>query len=473
LESLIEKVEANYIGYHLGVLKVKAGRDQPGHILTLNRFDNGPYQSAIKHVIEIDDDIIQYWMGAEVARAQQQGSTIKHRQLKRTQHDCHAAAVIELTEDMLAKLENSIGSMDDSDGHMSVILPDLHDLHHSACLEAKPDQATLARRLFKWEIKSDWEIFYGSATHYADVFGAEGLAEYRRLAESEWAKISPLGPGEKDDEISSKRVRVTSIMEALARETDDPEAIVEIKRRNLSYSYSYLQIAEIYREAGESSKALDWAEQGLKAFARRDSRLVQFLAREYHQRARHQEAMGLIWEQFLELPSIGHYQELSANARKVHPRADWPSWRDKALTHLRTVIENEKREEKHSASLWHWPGQADNSRLVEVFLWEERYEEAWQEATAGGCSESLWLRVAATREEKHPGDAVPIYKEMIAPILKQANNSAYGDAVKLIHKIRELMVRLRRDDEFEDYLVALRVEYKRKRNFIKMLDEFD
>ena len=27
------------------------------------------------------------------------------------------------------------------------------------------------------------------------------------------------------------------------------------------------------------------------------------------------------------------------------------------------------------------------------------------------------------REEKHPADAVPIYKEMIAPILKQANNA--------------------------------------------------
>jgi uncharacterized Zn finger protein len=43
--------------------------------------------------------------------------------------------------------------------------------------------------------------------------------------------------------------------------------------------------------------------------------------------------------------------------------------------------------------------------------------------------------------------------------------------VKLLHKIRALMVRLGCDDEFENYLVALRGEYKRKRNFIKMLDE--
>lgn len=93
-----------------------------------------------------------------------------------------------------------------------------------------------------------------------------------------------------------------------------------------------------------------------------------------------------------------------------------------ALTHLRGVIEKEKQGEKTSKNHWDWARHADNSRLVEVFLWEKRYDEASQEASAGGCSSGLWLRVAAAREEKHPGDAIPIYKEMIAPTLKQGNN---------------------------------------------------
>ena len=72
-------------------------------------------------------------------------------------------------------------------------------------------------------------------------------------------------------------------------------------------------------------------------------------------------------------------------------------------------------------------------------------------------------------EAKHPADAVPVYKEMIAPTLKQANNAAYAEAIKFLGKIRGLMARLGRETEFEDYLAALRVEYKRKRNFIKVL----
>ncbi|MGH9906004.1 MAG: tetratricopeptide repeat protein, partial [Pyrinomonadaceae bacterium] len=285
------------------------------------------------------------------------------------------------------------------------------------------------------------------------------------------SNIIPLGPDEKDDEVSSKRFRITSIMEALARQTGDPEVIVEVKRRNLSHSYSYLQMAEIYRGAGENDKALDWAEQGLKAFSRRDSRLVEFLAQEYHRRCRHDDAIALIRDQFVELPSLSHYQELKTNALKVGPKSDWPGWREKALAQVRSVIARERQAEQKARNAY-WLSQADNSLLVEIFLWEKQYDEAWQEACAGGCSKTLWLRVAATREEKHPSDAVPIYKEMIAPVLKQTNNAAYEEAVRLLGKIRELMVRLGREAEFEDYLVALRVEYKRKRNLMKMLEGF-
>lgn len=62
---------------------------------------------------------------------------------------------------------------------------------------------------------------------------------------------------------------------------------------------------------------------------------------------------------------------------------------------------------------------------------------------------------------------------MIAPTLKQANNDAYEEAAKLLQKIRELMGRLDRVTEFEDYLAALRVEYKCKRSFIKLLDAIE
>ena len=62
-------------------------------------------------------------------------------------------------------------------------------------MEAKPDPEVLAARFFAWEVGGNYAMFYGVVKSYADVLGEKGLAEYRRLAEEEWAKVPTLGPG--------------------------------------------------------------------------------------------------------------------------------------------------------------------------------------------------------------------------------------------------------------------------------------
>ena len=59
---------------------------------------------------------------------------------------------------------------------------------------------------------------------------------------------------------------------------------------------------------------------------------------------------------------------------------------------------------------------------------------------------------------------------MIPALGNQTNNTAYADAVKLIRKIGGIMIAQNRNREFGDYLVELRVRFKPKRNFIKLLD---
>jgi uncharacterized Zn finger protein len=49
-------------------------------------------------------------------------------------------------------------------------------------------------------------------------------------------------------------------------------------------------------------------------------------------------------------------------------------------------------------------------------------------------------------------------------------NAAYQEAYELLLKVRRLMRRLDREQEFDEYLELLRAEYKRKRNFMKLLN---
>ncbi|MEK7667456.1 MAG: DUF6880 family protein, partial [Gemmatimonadota bacterium] len=312
----------------------------------------------------------------------------------------HASEVIEITEHALAAVENAMEVVDDSDGHLGGVLERLQEAHHAACKKAKPDPESLAQRLFEWELRTPWDTFFDAVERYAGVLGKKGLAVYRALAEAEWARVPACGPGRDDMEPHVRQFRITHIMETLARRSGDVEAVVAIKRRDLSHAYAYLQIAETYREAREHDLALEWAERGVKAFPQRtDSRLRKFLAEEYHRRKRHEEAMGLAWSEFTDSPELNEYQILKRHADRCR---QWPVWREKALEQLRGQIAKAKRGSE--GNRWGWAARSDHTELVKVFLWEKDIEAAWREAREGGCSNDLWLQLAAKREPDHPED---------------------------------------------------------------------
>ncbi|MGI8433436.1 MAG: hypothetical protein ACR2LE_01635, partial [Nocardioidaceae bacterium] len=126
----------------------------------------------------------------------------------------HAEAVIDLAEHAIARAEDAVGYVDDSDGSMSGIAERLQELHLAACVAVKPDPVTLAHTLFDRERHSgDLDVFHGAAGAYAEVLGPEGLADYRRLAHAEWDALPPLSPNDEKRSWSSQRLWITQIMQ--------------------------------------------------------------------------------------------------------------------------------------------------------------------------------------------------------------------------------------------------------------------
>lgn len=382
--------------------------------------------------------------------------------------DGRAAAVVELAEYAVGRVESAMEECDDSNGELGGLLAHIVELHLDACRAASPDPAELAERLFEYELNGHWETFSSAAELYAEVLGEPGLARYRRLAEAEWAKVLTLGPGDdKSQTWHGNRYRITQIMETLARRSGDAEALVAVKARDLSSAWRFLQIAEVYREAGRADKALEWAERGLAAFPQRtDGRLREFLIGEYLQRGRGAEAMTLTWAQFAERSDLGGYTGLKATVRQAD--GDWPNWRDRALKHLRQDIAREFTERNKTG--YARMAAPDRSRLVEVLLSEQDIEAAWREAETGGCRDELRLRLADLRAEDHPEDSLAIYRRQAASLIEQTNTPAYEQAMVLIRKIEPLL-RNREGgaQQWSDYLAELRGKYKAKRNFMKLL----
>ncbi|KAM3096633.1 DUF6880 family protein [Phormidesmis sp. 146-35] len=379
--------------------------------------------------------------------------------------DGHAQTVMELCEYAIPLLEDAVSRMDDSNGDGGAVLEEIQDLHYRACEIAKPDPIALAERLFEFELGTDYDTFYNAVDTYQDILGEPGLARYQQLAEAAWQEIPTLTANQQRTSLSSKRWRLTRMMESLAEQTGDIEAIVAIKRRDLSSGYHYFEIAELYQQDGQSDRALQWAEDGLKAFPDRpDSRLREFVIQQYQQRGRFDDAMTIVWACFTERPALMTYQTLKTEADCNH---QWSKWRERALKQIRQRIEESKRQK--TGMLFH--GYRDHSLLVEIFLWEGETESAWQEAKAGGCSKALWIQLANQREPDHPEDSLSIYMNEIEPLIQQTNNNAYAEAVGFLKKARSLMLKLSLRSQFDQYQEHLRSTYKNKRNFIKLLNE--
>lgn len=345
------------------------------------------------------------------------------------------------------------------------LLRRLEEIHYRACKKAKPDPVALAKRLFAWELRSHFDVFYDALTRYADVLGKKGVTEYRRLAAEAWAQVPSLGPGQLDRALYGNRRRVTSIMRALAKQDGDIEAEAQVLQRDLSSAYCFLEIASLYAQSGQHEKALAWAEKGIAAFpTRTDARLREFLADEYHLEGRHDDALSLIWASFSEQPSLQGYDRLKSHAKRAKT---WPAWRQKALDFIRERIAKNRQTAPKTA----WGPIIDHSLLVEIFLSENDTEAAWQEAQTGGCSSALWFTLAERREKTHPEDALPIYKQHLNSTLAQPNNAAYESGVRLLKKIQGVMEKMGQAHLFAPYLASVRLAHARKRNFMRLLDE--
>ena len=388
------------------------------------------------------------------------------RQLRELLDSGEQTPALTLTGYAIELVERQLEQIDDSDGSLGMVIEELMVLHLDACRAANPDPKSLAEKLFDNEVNDPWGFWNDSYERYASILKKDGKKAFRRLAKEAWEGLPYLKPGEEDSNRYSHRWTLTKMVKGFAEKDNDFERVVEVMSKDLSGSHDFLAIAERCREARKYSLAREWAEKGLEAFSdRSDSWLHKFLAEEYVRAKRQDEAVTLIWENFADRPILSTYQDLLEYAGKAKQQQ---YWREKALKWIRDDIERRRKEAKRSQSRWSWE-LVNHSLLVEIFLWEKKLANAWKEAQTGGCSDSLWLRLAKERETEYPADAVPIYQRLVEQEIQKKNNQSYQEAVDMIDHIRKLMLGMGEKEEFKQYLAEVVRQHKRKRNFIGYL----
>ncbi|MGH8727249.1 MAG: DUF6880 family protein [Burkholderiales bacterium] len=417
--------------------------------------DPGALKETIRNAFAASGFVDYHRMPVLAARA-----SVVPELLRELLNQGDAKAVVELAAYAAQRALKLLEQCDDSDGGLGGIIAEVAGIYREAVGRAGLATKELAKRLFDLQLADGYDFF--DLESYLDALGDEGLAAYRNLAEKSWKKIPALLPGSDEDRHEVRRTQLSDIMKTLAQMDGDTNALVNVLSHDLTQPYTFFEIAETLSNAGRHDEALKWAEQGHKAFpGRLNAPLDDFLVAEYHRRQRHDDALALRWTYFLEHPHLRSYQELKNAAAKAK---SWNEWREKALAALRET------QSKRTKPGWMAPWESQGSILVEIFLWEGNPRAALEAARKTNCPAHLWLNVAKGLEAGSPDDAIAIYKDQIAPIVRLTNNQAYDDAAGVLRRIRDLMAHTGKAADFSAYLDSVRAQHKAKRNFMQRLD---
>jgi tetratricopeptide (TPR) repeat protein len=224
----------------------------------------------------------------------------------------------------------------------------------------------------------------------------------------------------------------------------------------LQKPWDYLKLIELYREYGRHREALQWAEKAHRLFPN-DAGFYDALMVCYRHDGLDEEADALLWQWFEKWPTVDHFLGLMKHAGK---RA--AHWRERAFAFL----------EAREVSTWEQGKKLDPKAMrdvsvrLEILLREKNVDEAVAISRNAVVSRQLVLMLADQASKAYPEISTPIYRREIEHWAGIGSNRNYDQAIAFLNKLLPLLP----VGDRRSYLADLRLRFRAKRNFIKLLE---
>jgi hypothetical protein len=366
------------------------------------------------------------------------------------------AECVEAAEYALLRLFKTLEQSDDSAGAISGAMGELVNLHRKALPAVQPDKKYVSR-FFKLMLADDWGFF--DPETYRSLLGEAAWAEYGRCVEAAHAKLPPPAKSEDRFIVTSEAVQrrhLTYMLESWYALNDDREALLALKTRTLQKPMDYRKLIELYREYDRHREALQWAEKAHRLFPD-DAGFYDALMVCYRHDGLDEEADAMLWQWFEKWPTAEHFIGLMKHAGK---RAK--NWRERAFAFLEAceISSWEKAKKRNLAVL------RDVSERLEILLREKNVDEAVAISRNNVASGQLVLMLADQASKAYPEISTPIYRRQIDHFAGIGGNRNYDQAFDFLKKLLPLLS----VGDRRSYLAELRLRFKAKRNFIKLLE---
>ena len=357
----------------------------------------------------------------------------------------------DLLESVLDELPDALEQVDDSDGGGTEILERAAALHLEACRRLRPDPLELAAELFERASDDAFGTFDRAEETYAELLGAAGLAEYRRLAEAAHARLPSIGRNRADPKPADRRL-LTEILDRFAAREGDLDRRIALRRAALAGARDYLDLARFCLEQGRPTLALEVAEDGAWLFEdATGTALVGFLAERLVAEGRREQAVAALWRGFERAPAFSLFRALQALTA--------PEAADRALSVLRA-----RRAAMNKADRWRLGALIQLE--LEILMAAARLAEAWEVTQSLELHDDMLMRLARASEGSLPGKAAHVYRAVVERQIGLTGRRGYEEACRLLGRLAALEPAA----EHAAYVAALRARHRAKRSLLPMLD---
>lgn len=356
-------------------------------------------------------------------------------ELEAAARESPSAELVELLQRAIGHVVKTIMHADDSSGLIGDLARDLLDAHAVAADAGVADPAKLAAWMVRFRFK-DQDFFEPDPVRYREALGERGVAAYRNaVAEYDGS-----------DTFAARYAR-----ERLAILDGDLDRIVELLGGDLAGAHQFRAVADAMVEVGREDLALTWSLRGIaETSGWQVDRLYDLACEIYARRGEPLEVLRMRRAQHERTASCSTYARLREAAESVDA---WSLERDAAREALR---------------------EHDRRGLVQALLQDGDDQLAWDTATTivrDDVGSDLWLRLAESREEHDPGEALAVYERLADEALVTANRRAYAAAVRILKKAKSAATAAGIPEAFSANLSRLRETHRRRPALIAMLDK--
>ncbi len=214
---------------------------------------------------------------------------------------------------------------------------------------------------------------------------------------------------------------------------------LEILEKNMRKDGEFLPLAKFWKEKGQINKAAQIAKKGIKKGCKswHDNGLYDLLEEIYRSQKKKEDLLRIMILHFEQSPSLTKYKEILSLSKK------------------------HKNLEKLKKNLI---SKAEDNELIDILLFENMLEKAFEEAMKldGAYSDRTKDKVAKALMKKHPKKSLKIYKSLVSEFINMAKRDSYITASLYSKKVKELLHRMDKVEEWKNYVAGIRESNKRR-----------